>query len=130
MEMAKVCTVIYNAVKFNKCDTQYQSSNSIPESCFLTDRVKIEKYQGYSKAYNLGEYFRMRGATSWKSGEQVTGLWKTGRANVYRGDRRTKEGKTIILFEFNNDRTRLTVYVFPENYYPSTSKISSLVNSL
>jgi hypothetical protein len=69
--------VKYKAVKYNRCDTQYQSTVEVPHDHWLTERVKVEAFQGYSRAYNLAEYFRTRGAKSWKSGEQVTGLWKS-----------------------------------------------------
>ena len=124
MERAKIQSVTYRAVKFNKYDMQYIDETPIPLGCFLTERIKIESFQGYSKASNLGEYLRLRGETSWKTGEQVTGRWLETKANVFRGDRKHKGIKTLILFEFSNLREKLTIHIFPEGYYPDSLVIS------
>lgn len=130
MIKSKVLAVTYKAIKFNKCDTQYESTSPIPSASFLTERVKIEKFQGFSKAYNLAEYFRLRGTTSWKSGEQVTGIWKTNRPLFFYGDKRTQNNKTLLIFRFNETREKLRVYVFPQGYYPSKDKILSIVSGI
>jgi hypothetical protein len=124
MEQAKIQSVRYRAIKFNKCDIQYINETPIPLGCFLTERIKIESFQGYRKAHNLGEYLRLRGETNWKTGEQVTGLWKESIAKVFRGDRKYNGIRTLILFEFSNLREELTIHVFPEGYYPESSMIS------
>jgi hypothetical protein len=116
--------------EINRCDTQYQLVGEVPQLSWLTARVKIEKFQGFSKAYNIDEYFRLRGATSWKSGEQVTGLWKSETKNAYYGDRKTKEGKTLILFFRSPDLESLTVHIFPTGYNPSKKVINQLINEL
>lgn len=122
--------ISYKATKFNKCDTQYVTEEIIPTNSWLTERVKIEVFQGYSKAYNLGEYFRLRGSTSWKSGEQVSGLWKTDRKDVFYGDRRQGTVKTLLFFMFNNNRDSMQVYVYPFGYYPNKQTIVKLSNDL
>ena len=73
---------VYLLVKVNKCDKQYLIKDFLPLSSILTERVKVEAFKGYSSAYNLAEYFRLRGTTSWKSGKQVTGLWKSPHLSV------------------------------------------------
>lgn len=130
MEEAKVMSVIYTAVKFNKCDTQYKSDEPVPDGCFLTDRVKIEVFQGFSKAQNLGKYFRLRGATSWRSGEQVTGLWRTDIDFIYYGDRKQHNERTLLIFHFSTNEKRLKVYVFDRGFYPSKKKIEDFISSL
>jgi hypothetical protein len=112
--------VKYKAVKYNRCDTQYQSTVEVPHDHWLTERVKVEAFQGYSRAYNLAEYFRTRGAKSWKSGEQVTGLWKSSIPGAFYGDRRTKEGKTFIVFYRSENHEELRVCVFPTGFYPTS----------
>ena len=121
---------VYKAVKFNKCDTQYLIEFSLPIDSSLTERVKVEAFQGFSRAYNLAEYFRLRGSTSWKTGEQVTGLWKSNYSNVFYGDRKTKEGKTLILFFRSKNHEELTVYTYQTGYYPSKNKIQELISAL
>jgi len=130
MERAKSIKHIYKATKFNKCDTQYQLVGELPENSWLTERVKCEVFMGYSKAYNFGEYFRLRGATSWKSGLMVSGIWPSERKFAYYGDRKTKEGKTLILFFRTPDLESLTVYTFQTGYYPSKKVINQLINEL
>ena len=120
----------YRAVKFNKCDIQYEIISTLPEGTYLTERVKIEKFQGFSKAQNLWEYFRLRGATSWKAGEQVTGLWKTENSLIHYGNRKTKKGKSLVVFVRSQNHERLIVYTFKEGFYPSRSKIEETIKSL
>lgn len=120
----------YKAVKFNKFDTQYLIDGHLQSESFLTERVKIEVFQGFSKAQNLTEYFRLRGETSWKNGSQVTGLWNTEFPKVKYGDRRTPEGKSLILFFRSKDYGMLIIYTFPNRYFPSRKEISRLISEL
>jgi hypothetical protein len=121
---------VYECVKVNKCDRQYIISGLLPIHSELTNRVKIEAFQGYSKAYNLGEYFRLRGESSWKGGKQLTGLWKSETHEVHYGDRRTAKGKALMLFKFEQKRDILKVYTYPSGYYPSKATIESLCKAL
>lgn len=120
----------FEVVKYNKHDTIYQLSFGCVPSQLITEFVKVEKFQGYSNAYNLGLYFRVKNETSWKKSKQVTGLWKTTRLNHYYGDNRAKEGKTLILFKIDPERQTLTVYEYPTAYYPSRKTIDSLINQI
>ena len=120
----------YKRVKANKCDNQYLLEGELQENTFLTGRIKIEAFQGFSSARNLGEYFRLRGATSWKNGEQVTGLWKTDYPHIYYGDRRTKKGKTLILFVYGVDKDTVTIHEFLDGYYPNHNTIRDLIKKL
>jgi len=121
---------VYRAVKINKCDIQYQITSVLPDRSCLTERIKLEKFQGFSKAHNLWEYLRLRGATSWKSGEQVTGLFKTPDRNIFYGDRKTTKGKSLILIFKSSDLETVTIYTYPEGYYPSQKKIIYLIDPL
>lgn len=117
----------FRLCKANKFDNQYLVTHDLPQNTFITERIKIEAYQGYSNAYNLGEYFRLRGATSWKSGEQVTGLFKTAYANTFYGDRVSGKAKTLILFRYHDCKDGLTVLVFREGYRPSSAEINKII---
>lgn len=125
--MKNSIVVFYEAVKFNKTDTQYKSISEPPKNHWITDRVKLEIYQGYSRAQNLTEYFRTRGATSWKGGESVTGLWRTEKPNVFYGDRKTSKGKSLILFFRSPDHNKMKVVCFEDGYYPSRTVIDKLI---
>ncbi len=121
---------LFDAVKFNKQDTVFEGNNKNPNTSFITSLVRIERFQGYSNAYNLGFYFRVRNTTNWAKCEMVTGLWKSSRKGFYYGDRRTKESKTLLLFELEENQERLTVYEYPNGYYPSKPMIEKLILNL
>jgi len=121
---------IYKATKFNKCDIQYEITHPLPPCSPLTERVKIEAFQGFSNAYNLGEYFRLRGTTNWKDGKKVTGLWKTENKDIFYGDNKTSSGKSLIIFKFENNRETVSIYTFPDCYYPSRNIIDNLIGGV
>ena len=57
----------------------------------LTDVLRIEKFQGKSNALNIKDYLRLRNTSNWSNCEQVTGLKKTSKPQVFFGDRINKE---------------------------------------
>lgn len=126
----KVLMYRFKVVKHNKQDTIYSGLESNPTESFITELVKIERFQGYSNAYNLGLYFRIRNTSNWSKCIQVTGLFKTTRLNVFYGDHRGNNNKTLLLFKIDDIKEELTVYEYPEGYYPSRSIIDELVKEL
>lgn len=121
---------VYNVFKYNKHDTIYQKEETNPKSKLLTEFVKVEKFQGFSKAYNLGLYFRIKNESSWQKSKNVTGLWKTMRDNLFFGDSRNIKSKTLLIFHIDNEGQQLTVFEFPEGYYPNRVRIDKLINSI
>lgn len=120
----------FEVVKYNKHDTIYQLVFGQPTNELITQTVKIEKFQGYSKAYNLGLYFRVKNASSWAKSKQITGLWKSTRINHYYGDNKTPKGKTLLLFKIDPESQTMNVYEYPKGYYPSRKIIDSLINQI
>ena len=120
----------YKVIKYNKHDTIYQLNVPDNISNLLTEYVKIETFQGYSNAYNLGLYFRVKNLSSWKKSKQVTGLFKTMRPNHYYGNERTSTGKTLLLFIIDEEGQKLTIYEYPKNYNPHRTVIDKLINSI
>ena len=121
----------YIAVKFNKHDTIYLHSNSgLLLDSFLTDEVKIEVFQGYSKAQNLGLYFRIKNQSSWKTSKQVTGLFKSMRKGVYYGNNKEGAIRTLLFFNIQNEGEKLTVYEFQNGYNPTRSILDNLINEI
>jgi hypothetical protein len=120
----------FSPIKFNKHDTIYQAQPSNPNDSFITELVKIEKFQGYSKAYNLGLYFRIKDATSWAKSKQVTGLWKTTRKGVFYGDFKDGTTKTLLMFKICDESHELTVYEYPKGYNPHRNVIDELINQI
>jgi len=120
----------FSPIKFNKHDTIYQAQSNNPNDSFITELVKIEKFQGYSKAYNLGLYFRIKNATSWAKSKQVTGLWKTTRKGAFYGDFRDGTTKTLLMFKIDDESNDLTVYEYPKGYNPPRNVIDLLINTI
>lgn len=99
------------------------------DGSFLTAQVKLEDFQNYSKGHGFKEYFRTYG-TTWKNGEQVTGLYPTNTPNVYYGNRKVNGVKTLILFKLNVERTALKVYVFITGHNPPKDVIEQYAKSI
>ena len=120
----------FEVVKYNKHDTIYQLCFGQPTNELITQTVKIEKFQGYSKAYNLGLYFRVKNATSWAKSKQITGLFKTMRFNIYYGNEKIKDSRTLLIFKIDPEKQMMWVYEYPKGYYPSRKVIDSLINQI
>ena len=120
----------FRVLKTNKHDKIYEGFETNIKSSFITDLVKIEKFQGYSNAHNLDLYFRVRDKSSWSKSTKVTGLWKLNRRNFFYGDRKTIYGRTLIVFKIEDEIDELTIYVFQQGYYPSRTTIESLSMNL
>jgi hypothetical protein len=114
----KVKMYLFGLIKVNKHDTIYQGVSSNPVDTFITEFVKIEKFQGYSKAFNLGLYFRIKNKSSWAKSKQITGLWKTQIKSIYYGDFKELNSKTLLLFKIDEVNDKLIVYEFPKGYFP------------
>jgi len=117
----------FEVVKYNKHDTIYQLYFGQSETELIKQTVKVEVYQNYSKAYNLGLYFRVKTATSWSKSKAVTGMFKTNHLNTYYGDQRINEVKTLLLFKIDPERQTMCVYEYPKGYYPSRKIIDLLI---
>lgn len=120
----------YKSIKVNKHSTQFETVNPMPSDTLLTPIVRVEVFQKYSQATNLGLYFRLRDDKNWRYCTQVTGLWKTMHPTLYYGDYRTSKGKTLLIFRLCPEHSKLTVYEFPIGYYPHKSIIDKLIKSV
>ena len=123
---------IYKPVKVNKTSTIYEIEQTKgirepkPEDYF-TDIVKIEQYQGYSKAYNLTHYFRIRDNANWSKCKTPTGLFRTIKPNVFFGDLKTSKGKTLILF-YVDEVNNLQIFKYPHGYYPTSKQLETIID--
>jgi hypothetical protein len=126
----KVRVYKFHPIKYNKHDTIYQGDENNPRDSFITELVKIEKFQGFSKAYNLGLYFRIKNESSWAKSKSVTGLWKTNHKGVYYGNNVTTIGKTLLIFKTCLKTDLLSLYEFTEGYNPSRTIIDKLINQI
>lgn len=123
---------VYHVIKINKHDTIYQLHDSNSDDTFLTNEIKIEKFQGYSKAYNLGHYLRVKNESSWAKSKQITGLFKTQKKGIYYGNYFDKKEKlkTLLIFIIDEVSETLEVLQFKWGYNPHKNVIEKIVERL
>lgn len=123
----------YRPKKVNKTSTIYEYQNTIelrdikPDDNF-TKIVRLEQYQGYSKAYNLNHYFRIRDTTNWSKCKLITGLFKTIKPNVFYGNIKENKYKTLIIFLIDNE-SNLVIHKYPKGYNPSRKTIDQIIKT-
>lgn len=117
----------YTSTKVNKSSIIYNLDNDRPTE-FATQNVRIEKYQGYSNAYSLKHYYRLKDQKAWHKSTALTGLFMTLNPNVFYGDTGKNRGQRSMLFVFSNDFRNLSVYLADEKL--SSSDIQSIVDSI
>jgi hypothetical protein len=120
----------FKEFKVNKHSTIYQLIHNPIETNIITELIRIEKFQGYSNAYNLTEYFRIRNTTNWHTSKQVTGLFKTQANEIYYGDTGRNSDKSLLMFKFKNNRALLDIYLFNSGFYPHPNKIEDIAKTL
>ena len=108
-----------HATKTYKVYTLQQVNRGEPQ---LTQEVRIEDYNGKSNATQIKDYFRMRTTGNWATCEKVTGLRPTTHERVYYGDRLVNGRKSLIVFNLNEDRTKLCIDYY-RSFYPKTPYI-------
>jgi hypothetical protein len=118
---------LFEAVKFNGHSTNYQlDPNTPPKNSYITEQVKIEKFQGFSAASGLDLYYRIKDRSSWAKSSQITGLFKTSTNGLYYGNVRSKQGRTLLLFKIAPNRSKMAIRTFPDGYFPEKSVINQL----
>jgi hypothetical protein len=75
--------------------------------------ARVELFRNYSLGSGFDHYFRIKTTTNWATSEQVTGMFKTNNPLIYYGDRK-HQGRNLLIFIFNDDRTQLTVDYYLE----------------
>lgn len=120
----------YKACKVNKHSTNYECLESTIQNQFVTQQIKIEKFQQQSNAYNLGEYYRIKNKSSWAKSSALTGVWRTNTKNVYYGDTGKHKPKALILFKFSENKSLLTIHVYPLGFCPPREQIERLAQSI
>ena len=85
--------------------------NLIKGSTLFSEKLNVAINRGFSRAdydYSL----KMRKGKKWSN--QITGLFPTKYKGVYFGD--TKDKSNLVVFQFNNDSTKLRLHYF-KNFY-------------
>ncbi len=121
----------FKANKINRHDIIYELVNHEPTK-FITELVKLERFQGYSKAKNIELYFRLRNESNWSRCEVVTGLFATMDKDVFYGNRKTKSDnkRTLLIFRISKDRRNVEIMEFDHGFYPSRTVIDRLIHSI
>lgn len=120
--------VRYNATKFNKTNVIY--SGECTGSNILTEVIKIEKFQGYSKAFNLSYYLRLRDQKTWKDSTQLTGLFKSNKPLWFYGDYRQGELRTTLLFLLKPNMDEILIHEFDQGTHLSKTQVEDYLKTI
>ena len=101
---------------------------------FLTDLIRIEKFNGKSNATNIKDYLRLRTATSWDKSQKITGLRPTENDLLFYGDylkldESNAPKKTLLIFLYSKDCKNLFIDVYT-GFYPNHKGIlQNIINT-
>lgn len=107
---------VYKLDRALKSYSVYQLDKENTPTNLLTDILRIEEFRNKSNATNIKDYLRLRTSSNWKTSEQVTGL-RPFKDQIFYGDRKENDKKSLLIFQFNKDRTILFIDVF-RAFYP------------
>ncbi len=92
----------------------------------LTEKIKFSKDRGYSQASGILYWLHLRDKTKWS--RQLTGL-RPVKDGVFYGDIKINKTKSLLLFQFDQDKGNLIVDVF-RGFYPLHKGIlQKIINS-
>lgn len=92
----------------------------------LTDLIRIEQFRKFSNGKGFDNYLRLRNTNNWNTCEQVTGLFKTSKTNIFFGDRIHSGKKNLLIFLFSNNRERLVIDYYV-GYYPKLEHLRDIL---
>ena len=89
----------------------------------LSQLINISKNQNC--AQSMPNYWlKIKNGKKWSN--CITGLFKTGVSNIYKGDKDRK--KNLIVFKFSDNAKTLTAFFFKNYYTKDLSKVLSIIN--
>lgn len=89
----------------------------------LSNQINISKNRNC--AQSMPDYWlKIRNGKNWSN--WITGLFKTGVSNIYKGDKDRK--KHLIVFKFSDNAKILTAYFFTDYYTKDLSTILPIIN--
>lgn len=115
----------YEVEKVLKVYTIYKLVDAVNRKV-LTDLIRIEDFRKYSNGKGFDKYFRLRNVNNWSKCEKVTGLKFTDNKNLFYGDRLHAGRRNLIVFHFNDNRSRLTIDYYV-GYYPNKEVLKQLL---
>jgi hypothetical protein len=89
----------------------------------LSELINISKDRNC--AQSMPDYWlKIRNGEKWSN--CITGLFKTGFKNIFKGD--TEKKKNLIIFKFTENAKTLTAYYFDNYYTTDLSKVLPPIN--
>ena len=130
VEKALKTYCVYSLVKTVSSKTKITRARTGPEKLLqiLTDTLRIEKYNGYSKATGINFYLRLRTDSNWQRCQKVTGLRPTGRKLLFEGNLLDNGKKSLLLFDFNKETGGLIIDVYKDFYPYHKGQLKKIVN--
>lgn len=125
--MTDNATILRHSYKVERVRKQYYVyelaetvilQSGIKTDAIITDLIRVEKDRNFHRAStNLDYWLRLRNCNNWSKCDIITGLFKTSISNLYYGDYIHNAKKHLLVFQFNADRTQLTIDYY-QNYCP------------
>ena len=91
----------------------------------LTERIKFSKDRGYSQASGILYWLHLRDKTKWR--RQLTGLRPT-KEGIFYGDMKINGRKSLLLFQFDQDKGNLIIDVF-RGFYPTHKGLQKILKT-
>ena len=120
MAMAKPITHVFSEINEGKYKSvkHYELIEVKNGTTQLSEQINISKDRNCAKS--MPDYWlKIKNGNKWS--KCITGLFKTGLKDIYRGDVDRK--KHLVVFRFTDDASVLIIYYY-ENYY--TDDLSNL----
>jgi hypothetical protein len=92
-------------------------------STLLSNYVNISKDRMCAKS-SPDYWLKIKVGKKWSS--CLTGLFKTGIPNIYKGD--TQRRRNLLVFKFSDNASRLTIYFFQDYFTKDLNNILHLIN--
>lgn len=100
----------------------YDLKNVTNGSSQLTEQINISKDRNCAQS-KPDSWLRVRIGKKWS--RCITGIFKTGYKNIFKGDLQRK--KHLIIFKFSEDAKILTAYVFKDYYTNDLNNVLPLI---
>lgn len=121
--------LVYKVTKVLKSYSVYELDYSIPSKGILTPLIRIENFRGYSNAKDIEYYLRIKDNSNWNKCKLISGLKITESKNIYYGDHFNNGSKSLMIFEFSDDKSTLIIHYFKGHYPRVNSNSLELLKS-
>lgn len=128
MNLANPVRHHYKVVSVLKSYTVFELINSSNGRNLLANKIRIEKFNGFSAATGIQFYLRLRDSSNWVNCTKVTGLRSTHREGVFEGNQLKQGRKSLLLFEFGGQPEELIIDVYEQFYPYNKTLLDKMVN--